>query len=201
VSSIQLPGLSTGIDTGALVKQLMEVEKRRLYNYEAKKVTYDAKKSALTSIQSKLGSLSSAVSALSDADKLKAYNVTTSDEDKLTAEAASDSYEGNHTVVINQLAAAERWVHTAGLEYAEDLVGEGTFIYSYNHKEAIIETTSDTTLSDLAGLINNDADNPAVPKSGRWIGHSKSTAQTRLRIQILPNSISLAVCLELTTTI
>jgi len=165
VSSIQLPGLTTGIDTQSLIKQLMEIERRNLYMYEARKETYDLKKTALTSIQGRLSDLSSKVKALSDADKLKAYNVSTSDEDKITAEATSDSFEGNHSIEVNQLAASERWVHTTGHEYAEDLVGAGTFIYTYNHKEAIIETTAETTLADLAGLINNDADNPGVSAS------------------------------------
>ncbi|UCC22884.1 MAG: flagellar filament capping protein FliD, partial [Planctomycetota bacterium] len=40
-----------------------------------------------------------------------------------------------------------------------------TFIYSYNHKETAITTTSETTLEDLVGLINNDANNPGVTAS------------------------------------
>ena len=94
--------------------------------------------------------------------------LTSSDEDILTAEATNQAYEGNHTVRINQLATADRWVHTTGLEYAEDYVGggtAGTFIYSYNGKEAVITTTATTTLEDLVGLINNDADNPGVTAS------------------------------------
>ncbi|MBN1796323.1 MAG: flagellar filament capping protein FliD [Sedimentisphaerales bacterium] len=165
MSSIQLSGLATGIDTATLIEQLMLVERQRLTMYETRKETCDEKKSVLTEIQSKLSSLSSAVGALSDANKLKAFNVSSSDEDKITAEATSNAFEGNHTIVVNQLAAAERWVHTSGLEYAEDLVGEGTFIYSYNHKETIIETTADTTLEELVGLINNDAENPGVTAS------------------------------------
>jgi len=106
--------------------------------------------------------LRSSIRALSDADELRAFNVASSDSDILTAEASYNAFEGNHTVVVNQLASAERWVHTAGLEYAEDYVGAGTFIYSYNHEETTITTTSETTLEDLVGLINNDANNPGV---------------------------------------
>jgi flagellar capping protein FliD len=63
------------------------------------------------------------------------------------------------------LATAERWVHTAGIEYAEDYVGAGTFIYSYDHQETTLTTTATTTLEDLVGLINNDANNPGVTAS------------------------------------
>jgi flagellar hook-associated protein 2 len=83
----------------------------------------------------------------------------------VTAEASYNTFEGNHTVVINRLANAERWVQTGGLEYVEDYVGEGTFIYSYNHNETSITTTATTTMEELVGLINNDPNNPGVTAS------------------------------------
>ncbi len=162
MSTIQLPGLATGIDTQALIAQLMAIERRTVTMYETRKETWDEKKDALSDIESKLSSLRTTVSNLSDANKLRAFNVASSDADIITAEATYNAFEGNHTIVVNQLAAAERLVHTTGLEYAEDYVDEGTFIYSYNHKEVIINTTAETTLTDLVGLINNDANNPGV---------------------------------------
>jgi flagellar hook-associated protein 2 len=162
MSTIQLPGLATGIDTQTLIAQLMAIERRTVTMYETRKNTWDEKKDALSDLESKLSTLRTTVNDLSDENKLRAYNVASSDSDIISAEASYNAFEGNHTIIVNQLAAAERWVHTTGLEYAEDYVGEGTFIYSYNHKEAIINTTADTTLADLVGLINNDADNPGV---------------------------------------
>jgi len=165
MSTIQLPGLLTGIDTSSLIAQLMAVERRTLVMYEARKSLWEERKDALNTLETKLGTLRSAVRDLSDADELRAFATTTSDEDILTAGASYNASEGNHTVLINRLATAERWVHTTGLEYAEDYAGEGTFIYSYNHEETIINTTATTTLEDLVGLINNDANNPGVTAS------------------------------------
>ncbi|UCC96702.1 MAG: flagellar filament capping protein FliD [Phycisphaerales bacterium] len=165
MSTLRLPGLLTGIDTSQLIAQLMAVERRTLNVYNERKSTWDERKDALSELESKLSNLKSSVRALSDADELRAFQTASSDTDKLTAEASYNAYEGNHTVVINQLATAERWVHTTGLEYAEDYVGAGTFIYSYNHKEATLTTTATTTLEELVGLINNDADNPGVTAS------------------------------------
>ena len=162
MGEIRLPGLFTGIDTGALVSQLMMLERRTLEAYQSRQESWNDRKNALSSVQSMLDSLRIAAKALSDSDALRAYSTASSDTDILTAEASYNAFEGNHTVVVNQLANAERWVHTVGLEYAESLVGAGTFIYSYNHQESIITTTANTTLEDLVGLINNDADNPGV---------------------------------------
>ena len=162
MATLHLPGLFTGIDTDALIAQLMTIERRTLNMYQQRKSLWEEKEDALSNLESKLETLRTSVGALSDADRLRAFKVASSDTDILTAEAAYDAFEGNHTVVINQLANAERWVHTNGKEYAEDYVGAGTFIYSYNHQETILTTTSTTTLQDLAGLINNDANNPGV---------------------------------------
>ncbi len=165
MSTIQLQGLTTGIDTSQLISQLMAVERRSLNLYTERQKTWDERKDALSTLETKLSDLKSSISALSDADQLRAFSAASSNSDIVTAEASYNSFEGNHTVVVNQLATSERWVHTAGLKYAEDYVGEGTFIYSYNNKETSITTTETTTLDELVGLINNDANNPGVTAS------------------------------------
>ena len=165
MSTLRFPGLSTGIDTSALISQLMAAQRRTLNMYEDRKSVWDEKKDALNTLETKLDALRSSARALSDADELRAFSIASSDTDMLTAEASYNAFEGNHTVVINQLANAERWVHTAGKEYVEDYVGAGTFIYSYNQQETSVTTTATTTLEDMVGLINNDANNPGVTAS------------------------------------
>ena len=162
MSPIRLPGLVTGIDTNKLVDQLIALQRYTLNRYEKSQSLWEGKRDALTTLETKLSTLRTTLRTLSDADELRAFSVASSDSDYLTADASYNAFEGNHTVVINQLANAERWVHTAGEEYAEDYVGEGTFVYSYNYKETSITTTATTTLEDLVGLINNDANNPGV---------------------------------------
>ena len=165
MADLRLPGLFTGIDTSALITQLMALERRTLNVYQGRKAVWEERKSALGSLENSLSTLRTTLRSLSDADALRAFSISSSDSDKLTAEASNNSFEGNHTVVINQLANAERWVQTDGLEYVEDYVGGGTFIYSYNHKETSITTTATTTLEELVGLINNDPNNPGVTAS------------------------------------
>jgi flagellar hook-associated protein 2 len=162
MATLRLPGLQTGIDTSSLIEQLMVIERRTLNTWQQRIELWEQKQEALSTLETKLQNLRSSIRALSDSDELKAFNVSTSDDDYLTAEATNEAFEGSHNIVINQLANAERWVHTAGHEYKEDYVGAGTFIYSYNYKETSITTTATTTLHDLVGLINNDANNPGV---------------------------------------
>ncbi len=165
MGTINLPGLFTGIDTNQIIAQLMEIQKRTLNLYQKRQATWNDRNDALSTLETKLSTLRSSVRALSDDQKLRAFKTASSDTDILTAEAAYNAFEGNHSIEINQLANAERWVHTTGVKYKEDYVGDGTpgtFIYSYNHKETVLTTTATTTLEDLVGLINNDANNPGV---------------------------------------
>ena len=165
MAGIQLGGLFTGIDTNALITQLMEAEKGALNRYQERQKVLDSRQSAINELESKLKSLGTSAAALAEGDGLRAFTVASSNTDILTAEASNNAVEGNHTVVINQLANAERWAHTAGMEYADDFVGAGTFLYSYNHQETTITTAADTTLNDLVGLINSDPNNPGVTAS------------------------------------
>ena len=162
MGELKLPGLATGIDTASLISQLMAIERRSLNKFVKRQNTWDERKDAVSSLKTKLETLKSAAAALSDAGELRAYSTTSSDTDILTAESSNNAFEGNHTVVVDQLANAERWVHSTGAKYAEDYVGEGTFIYTYNHQEITINTTAETTLEEFVGLINNDADNPGL---------------------------------------
>jgi flagellar hook-associated protein 2 len=143
----------------------MVLESQRLNAYKVDLKEEQDIASALGTLETKLNGLQDALADLSDAGDLRAYNATSSDPDIATAEASQNAFEGNHTVVIDQLANAECWVHSSGLEYVEDYVGAGTFIFSYNHREIIVTTTDRTTLEDLVGLINNDTDNPGVTAS------------------------------------
>jgi flagellar hook-associated protein 2 len=162
--TISLPGLSSGIDTNTLIQAEITTQSQALNMYKSEQTTWNNKITALNGVASDLKTFQAAVQNLSSAQDLRAFNAATSDSDILTADASSSGFEGNHTIEIKQLASAERIVHS-GKPYAEDLVGAGKFIYSYNHKETTVVTTATTTLDDLVGLINNDPTNPGVTAS------------------------------------
>jgi flagellar hook-associated protein 2 len=170
MGTINFPGLSTGIDTNTIIQQLMAVEGRTRDIYAQRVTNQQNKQDALNTLKGNLTALQAAVKALSNADDLKAFNISTSDDTKVTADAANGAFEGNHTVAVNQLATADRWVQNTGFKNTEDYVNSdpdnpGIFIYSYNGKEAKVTTASTTTLEEFVGLINNDSDNPGVSAS------------------------------------
>lgn len=164
MAEIRFPGLATGIDTTEIVRQLVEVESRALKAKQEQKAGEQLKSEALTELQTKLTSFRTKMRVLSDSGLLRSFNSSTSDSDIMTASANSNASEGNHSIKIKQLATSDRWVHD-GLKYSTSYVGEGEFVFSYNHQELVVQTTSTTTLEDLVGLINNDVDNPGVTAS------------------------------------
>ncbi|MHC4075860.1 MAG: flagellar filament capping protein FliD [Planctomycetota bacterium] len=167
MGELRFPGLVTGIDTAALIKQLMIINSRRLATYQVQKTEYEAQNTALDGLRTKISALESAASALSDADDLDIMNATTSNSSVLSLSASSDAAEGSHSILINQLATTETWIQdTSSFDYETDYVGAGTFIYSYNYQQIEIPTVADeTTLEDLVGLINEDEENPGVSAS------------------------------------
>ncbi|MHC5073841.1 MAG: flagellar filament capping protein FliD, partial [Planctomycetota bacterium] len=167
MGELRLPGLATGIDTGALIQQLMLVERQRLNSYQTDKKIYEQESSLINDLRSKILQLNTVVNTLSDADNLNAFKATSSDKDILTIDASSDASPGSHSIEINQLATSETWIQeTSTFNYKTDYVGGGTFIYSYNNQERVITAIADeTTLEDFVNLINNDEDNPGVTAS------------------------------------
>lgn len=164
MSTIQLSGLQTGIDTQSMIEQLMQVNARRLNLYDTKREALDTKRKTYNELKSKLQDYLSAVKKLSNQNKLKSFYVNSSDEDKITASASNSAYEGSNSIEVGQLATSDKRIHS-GYAYTTDFVGEGKFILSYDHEEVVIDTTDETTLEDLVGLINNNPENPGISAS------------------------------------
>lgn len=167
MGELRFPGLATGIDTAALIKQLMIINSRKLAKYQLQKTSYEEQNTAISDLRNIITSVRAAVSALSDADNLDVFNTSSGDTDILTVSASSTAEPGSHSIQINQLATTETWIQdTSTFSYKTDYVGGGNFIYSYNHQERVITAVEDeTTLEDFVNLINNDEGNPGVTAS------------------------------------
>lgn len=171
MGELRFPGLVTGIDTAALIKQLMIINSRRLATYQVQKTDYEEQNTALDELRSKISALESSASALADADDMEIFSTSSSDTNILTLTASSESNPGSHSIEVNQLATTETWIQdTSIFNYETDYVltddSDGVFIYSYNNKERTITAVkNETTLKDFVNLINNDEDNPGVTAS------------------------------------
>ncbi|MCX5654404.1 MAG: flagellar filament capping protein FliD [Planctomycetota bacterium] len=164
MASVGMSGLASGVDTAAIVKQLVAVEQQSVTQIQARQAVSREKSSAFSTFESRIASLKTAAEAIRYASDLRAYKVSSGDESIITATAASNASEGTHEIVINRLASAERKVHD-GLAALDTLVGTGTFVYTYNGETRTVQTTDTTTLEGMRDLINNDGGNPGVTAS------------------------------------
>ncbi len=167
MSTINLPGLSTGIDTGQIIQQLMAVQGRRKANYQVQQSEMEEKVSAYSNLRNAIQSVNGAVDRVSSSENLTSFNTRVSNDDVLAISTSSSASEGTHNVQVKQRAASETWINDGSdFRYKSDYVGQGRFIYSYNGYERVISTVEDeTTLEDLVNLINNDENNPGVSAS------------------------------------
>ena len=167
MGELRFSGLSSGIDTTALVQQLMNVESRRLAEYKVNKMNLEKQTSALNDLRTKINALKSAASGLSDIDTMQIYTASSSSKDILTPTVSSTANTGSHSVDVDQLATTETWIqNTSTFSYKTDYVGGGSFIYTYNNQQRIITAVeNETTLEDFVKLINNDENNPGVTAS------------------------------------
>ena len=88
MANLGLPGLFTGIDTRTLIAQLMALERRTINVYKERKNLWEERKNALGSLETSLSTLSTTLSTPSDAEALRAFSPSSSDSDKVTAEAS-----------------------------------------------------------------------------------------------------------------
>jgi flagellar hook-associated protein 2 len=164
VATLSLPGLATGIDTTAIITQLIAAERQPENLLKAQQTTVSSESSAFTTLAGDVDTLKSALDDLRKASDLRAFSISTSRDGVLTAQASSTASEGTHEILIDRLASADRKVN-AGLASADTLVGAGTFAYTYNGQTRVLQTTATTTLQGLSDMINNDGGNPGVTAS------------------------------------
>ncbi len=166
-----LSGVFSGIDTDVIVSRLMQINSIPLNRLQSRKREWTAKETALADIKLSLTHIQGLVEQMRDEDNLRGTLASSSDTAVLTATSEAGAAEGSYEIIINQLAKADRKIHTAGMDALTDLVGTGNFVYTYRDgvEEAAVQRTivteADTTLEGLRDLINNDSANPGVTAS------------------------------------
>ncbi|OIO70464.1 MAG: flagellar hook-associated protein [Zetaproteobacteria bacterium CG12_big_fil_rev_8_21_14_0_65_55_1124] len=109
-----ISGLSSGIDWANIVDQLMAVEGRKATLLQNRQQTELDKQSAINSLGSALSSLRSTGIDLADSSKFLlnqstlSSNSATAPGDLLSVTPDSAATTGSHTIVVTQLAAAEK---------------------------------------------------------------------------------------------
>ena len=162
-SGLRLGGLSSGLDTEAIVSQLMAIERRPRVRLELKQAAVQARQDALRDIATKLRSLKTAAQNLASAGTwAPTQTVTSADSARVGARAAGSVPPGTYDIEVQQLATtASRTLTTqvrpnpSTLSYT--MTASGT---QYN-----VSIPSGATVDQIVALVNADAAAPVAARN------------------------------------
>ena len=162
-SGLRLGGLSSGLDTEAIVSQLMALERQPRHRLERRQAAVQARQDALRDIATKLKTLKSAAQSLASAGTwAPTQTVTSTDAARVGARSVGSIAPGTYDVEVQQLATyASRTLTTtvrpnpSTVEYT--MTSTGT-TYTYN-------VPANATVDQIVSLINGDANAPVAARN------------------------------------
>jgi len=160
--SIQLDGLATGMDTTAVIDQLVQLERRPIYNYQQEISEMEQTKGAWRDINSRLDNLEDKTTDLKLSSTFNSRSANSSNEDVLTVTAQNSASEANYSVTVNNAATAQR-ISGSRLDDSSTSINEFAGFSSLNPENNIQINGTDITINDTDTLTDisnkiNDAE-------------------------------------------
>ena len=151
---INFGGIATGVDTNALVEQLLAVERLPQVRLKQRQELLKTREDVLRDASSRLLNLKTAAKALGDALLFaKVSAVTSSDATAITATASGTAVAGAYTVSVTQLARNE--VKTQGSAITQ-AAADDTLSFSIDGGPArTFSIAAGASLSSIAASINS----------------------------------------------
>jgi len=106
--AVTFNGISSGIDTQAIIKAMLDAQRKPITQLESKRSGYNSQISALGKITSKLDELSTLAKDMADTSKVLAFTIGVGDEEVMTAEANGETTAATYDIDVTQLARAEK---------------------------------------------------------------------------------------------
>ncbi|MEO1129358.1 MAG: flagellar filament capping protein FliD [Planctomycetota bacterium] len=168
-------GLFSGIDTGALIQQLLAIEARPQQLAQNRILELQQQQAAYLSINSSLLGLKTAAGAF-NTDKLFDTNLaTSSNADAVSATASTSANEGSYTFQVQRLVSTQQQLSRGFAD--QDISGLGAESFSFELGGGAIST--ETTLAELnGGLGVSRGDIVITDRSGAQATVDLSTAAT-----------------------
>lgn len=145
-------GLSTGMDTGAIIDQLMAIERQPVVKLEAQKKTQTARLDAAKAFNTKLTALRGKIDAMATSRDLVARSATTSSDSSVAATATSTAAPGSFEVKVLNLAQTEKRVYLGVADKDTTTFGTGTLAITNDALTAPVSIDIDGTNNTLEGL-------------------------------------------------
>ena len=162
--SITIGGLSTGMDTNAIIDQLLQIERRPIDLMEASKKSQTVKLEAVKKFDGKLDTLFAKVDALDSANNLISRTVSLSSGDYLAGSASNSAAPGSYEIKVGRLAQTEKTVYEGVADKDTTTFGTGTLVINNDALAAPLDIAIDSNSNTLEGI--RDAINAVRDETG-----------------------------------
>jgi flagellar hook-associated protein 2 len=154
--SVTFSGLSSGMDTDAIVKELMNIERKPLNRLEGDKQWMSGRLKALSTFDEKLGTFLSKIENLDSAEDIRAKKAELSREDYFSASVDSSAAAGSYQVEVVALARVEKEVTQGYADKTAAEFGTGNLMISVDGQDPVGIAIDDTnnSLEGIRDAIN-----------------------------------------------
>jgi flagellar hook-associated protein 2 len=174
-NGIQFTGLASGLDTEAIITQLMAIERQPRTRLTLKQATAQAQEDSLNAIRAKLTSLSLSTTGLGSAALWEpTQSVDTTDATKVTARRTGGAGPGGYQVTVTSLASSEQRTFALGDTSAASTL---TLTGAWQTAGVDVSVPAGATVDQVVAAINGKSDAPvyAVNVNGALVLSSKKT--------------------------
>ncbi|MDR2573838.1 MAG: flagellar filament capping protein FliD [Desulfovibrio sp.] len=159
-----LGGSDTNFDL--VLQQLRQVESIQINRLEAWKGDWLMRYDAFGKIIEQVQAASSVLGTLSNRNNFVTKNVTSSDQNVITAVANALAQDVQHSIEVKQVASNAIWANTGHVFNSKtDIIAPtaaGEFKYNYAGKDYTVDIPKNTTLESFMHMVNNAVGNPGV---------------------------------------
>lgn len=152
MSSINFGGLATGMDTGAIVDALMEIERQPIQRLEHEKAYQQSRLDAFSGFQDKLKAFLDVAQGLDSEDELLATKSELSAEGYFSVDSSETANAGAYNIEVISLAHQEKEVAGGVADGWTSAGGDMTI------NGQTVSVTAGSSLAAIRDQINNTAD-------------------------------------------
>ena len=186
---ISLPGLASGLDSTALIKAMMDVERLPQLQLQKKVNTSQILTTTLQALNSRIASLSENAKTFAKADALDLFK-TSSSSDKVTATAANGA--GNAELSLNVTATAQK--HSAVTATMTATAGPSVLTVTADDGTRTEITAGSASLDDVIKAVNNSDTGITATKVSA--GKDAITGESLYRLQFTSKETGAAAAFQ-----
>jgi len=153
---IQFSGLVSGLDSGAIIDQLVAAERAPINRINARRSQANSRLSTIGSLISQMQSLKTSAEGLDTSDEVRAFSATSSNEERIKVTASGTATDSTYNINVGRLATAETSQSKGFASDTAGIIGAGTFdITLGSGTPQTVTVDADDSLTTLASKIND----------------------------------------------